>query len=223
MQRTYQLSLHGAVHPSEKTYERIRAQGRARRFADGEFIQHQGDEPDGLWVVVSGQVMSGRYGVDGGLTVFGVYGSGDLFGELSYLGRIPRLADAVADGPVELVWLDDAACRSMIGSDVDFTMLLLHSLASQLRIATERIDIDRQVRPEIRLARSLLAMVVPDDGKVTATHQHLADLIGVSRVTLGSVVKRLEQAGLVEGHYGEITILDRQKLENWVAANAQAA
>lgn len=196
------------------------ARGKRRQFSDGEFIQHRGDVADGFWIVIKGQIMSGRYAADGSLTIFAVLGPGDMLGENSFLAGTPRLADIVSDGASELVFIDGPTLKALIAEDPDVSMLLLHSLASQLHSAFERIDLDRQVKPEIRLARSLSGMVVAEDGRISVTQQHLADLIGVSRVTLGAALKRLEDAGLIEHRYGTIRIHDRKQLKRWIAANS---
>ena len=52
-----------------------------------------------------------------------------------------------------------------------------------------------------------------DSATVRATQQQLADLLGVSRVTLGAALRDLTARGLVETGYGRIRLVpgsDRQ-------------
>jgi len=212
MQRTYRLSLQGPINISERSRAALIALGKPRRYTDGQFIMQQGDKPRGFFAVVSGQVMVGRYGGDGNLTIFGVAGAGDLFGEQAFLVNQPRLADAVADGAVEVVHIDGTVFRKLIATDPDLSMLIIRSLAQQLYVATQRLDSDRMTLAG-RLAQVLLSMESDGDQAVTCTQQQLADLIGVSRVSLGMAVRQLEKAGAIAGGYGKVRIVDRTLLE----------
>ena len=51
-----------------------------------------------------------------------------------------------------------------------------------------------------------------DGTQVMATQQDLADLVGVSRVSLGEAMTRLQVAGVIEPGYGFVTIRDRRAL-----------
>ena len=51
-----------------------------------------------------------------------------------------------------------------------------------------------------------------DGTQVMATQQDLADLVGVSRVSLGKAMTRLQVAGVIEPGYGFVTIRDRAAL-----------
>jgi len=218
MQRTYRLRLKSAVAIPESARQRLFALGRKRQFTDGQFLFQQGDTARGFYAVVSGQVMVGRYAADGSLTVFGVAGSGDLLGELAFFAGSPRITDCVADGPVELVEFDKALFKRVIMVDPEMTMIMLRSLAGQLKAALERIDSDRTLTLPDRLAQVLLGMDADSDADVTCTQQQLADLIGVSRVSLGSALRQLEKSGAVAGSYGRIRIVDRALLEARLAA-----
>jgi len=213
MQRTYRLRLKSAVAIPEAARQRMFALGRKWQFADGQFVFHQGDAARGFYAVVSGQVMVGRYAPDGSLAVYGVAGSGDLVGELAFFAGAPRLSDCVADGPVELVEFDKAIFKRVIMIDPEMTMILIRSLAGQLKVALERIDADRTLTLPDRLAQALLGMEADSDADVACTQQQLADLIGVSRVSLGSALRQLEKSGAVAGSYGRIRIVDRALLE----------
>jgi CRP/FNR family transcriptional regulator, cyclic AMP receptor protein len=212
MQRTYRLRLKGAITIPESARERLFALGKRRKFADGHFIMHQGEAARGFFAVASGQVMVGRHASNGTLTIYGVAGPGDLFGEQAFFTASARLGDAVADGPVEAIWFDAPLFRRVIANDPELVMLLLRSLAGQLRLLTERVDAERNLTLVDRLAHALLAMDDDSGDVVACTQQQLADLIGVSRVALGGALRQLEKGGAVAGSYGKVRIIDRDAL-----------
>lgn len=222
MQRTYRLRLTGAVAIPESVRMRLFALGKHRTFADGAFLMNQGEAARGFFAVVSGQVMVGRHTAAGSLTIFGVAGPGDLFGEQAFFTGSPRLADAVADGAVEVVWFDAPLFKRAIAKDAELVMLLLRSMASQLRMLTQRVDADRNLTLPDRLVQVLLSMDADSDGEVACTQQQLADLIGVSRVSLGGALRQLEKGGAVAGGYGHVRIVDRAALQGRLAAVSRA-
>lgn len=213
MQRSYHFDLAERTRLSPAERERLAAMAPARRFADGQFVQQQGDPGDAFWAVVEGHVLVGRYAEDGGFTAFAVLGPGDLFGELAFFTGVPRQADALASGPARLVAIDRPLLRRLMAADVGWAELLLRSLGRQLAGALDIIDAERRLGSADRLLRLLRMMAVDADAEadegtsVRATQQQLADLLGVSRVTLGAALRDLTARGLVETGYGRIRLV----------------
>ncbi len=213
MQRTYRLELGGKINIPEATRSRIALLGKRRRFKDGEFVMRQGDAANGFYLLLQGQVIVGRYAANGTLTIFGVAGSGDLFGELAFFAGTPRLADTIADGAVEVVHFDNANYGKIVATEPKLTAMIIKSLASQCRVILERLDAERTMSLADRLAQALLSMETSAGETISCTHQQLGDLIGVSRVSLGVALRQLERSGAIAGSYGKVRIIDRQQLE----------
>lgn len=211
MQRTYHFTTmeRSTLSPSELA--RLAARARVREFTDGQFVQHQGDPGDAFWAVVVGHVTIGRYSQDGGFTHFGVMGPGDMFGELAFFTGAPRQVDALASGTARLIAIDRPMLRQLMAVDVEWAELLLRSLSRQLAITLDALDAERRLSTPDRLLALLRAMAADTDssesrGRVTATQQQLADLLGVSRVTIGAAMRDLAARGLVERGYGFICL-----------------
>lgn len=208
MQRSYHFALAERTGLSQAERERLAAMAPMRSLADGQFVQHQGDPGDAFWVVCEGNVLAGRHAEDGRFTAFAVLGPGDIFGELAFFTGVPRQADAIASGPARLIAIDRPLLRRLMADDIGWAELLLRSLSRQLAVTLDIIDAARRLPTADRLARLLAAMAAdaPDRCTVRATQQQLADLLGVSRVTLGVALRDLTARGLVERGYGRIRI-----------------
>jgi CRP/FNR family transcriptional regulator, cyclic AMP receptor protein len=206
MQRTYQFGDIFSTRLSRELVERLTKEGQRRRFADGVLFQQQGEDSNGFWLIETGQVKTCRHGSKGELTVFAVFGPGDIFGELAFFAGIARQVDALADGDVDAIWIGALLIKKLLATDPDFSFFLLQSMANQLRIALDRVEEQRNLSAAPRLARALADMVSRGATKVNCTQQELSDLIGVSRVTTGQILARLERAGLIERGYGWISI-----------------
>lgn len=213
MQRTYQLTLTGALRLPEDVRARLIAIGKLRRFADGQAVMREGDTADGFGVVTEGQVMVGRHAANGALTVLAIIGPGDCFGEQAFLTETPRLVDAIADGPAAVSWIDGAGFRKAVEGDPQLAMLMLRSLAWQLRASLDRVDAARRMTLDQRVATALLQMCNVTDGVIETTQQELADLVGVSRVAVGTALRHFERSGAIALSYGKITIHQPVALE----------
>lgn len=212
MQSTYQLSSFGSIRADPALAALLRREGRAIAYAAGQMVQQQGDSGDGFWMIESGRIALCRFGADGGVIVFGVMGAGDLFGELAYFGGTARQVDAVAEEPAVLVRVGAVQIERLLAEEPDFARALLASLAHQLRLALDQIDRDRSLTAEARIARLLLDLAERDGSALAVTQQSLADRAGVSRVTAGQVLARLEQTGAIRRGYRQIAVIDYQAL-----------
>lgn len=212
MQSTYQLSPIGPTRADPALAALLRREGRRVTYSAGQVIQQQGDNGDGFWMIESGHVAICRFGADGGVTVFGVMGPGDLFGELAHFAGTARQVDALAEEPAVLVRVGAAQVDRLLAQEPDFARALLASLAHQLRLALDQIDRDRSLTAEARIARLLLDIAERDGSELALTQQSLADRAGVSRVTAGQVLAKLERAGAIRRGYRKITIAGQAAL-----------
>ena len=208
MQRSYQLALAERTRLAGGERDRLFAAREPRGFADGQFVQHQGDPGDAFWAVIEGHVLVGRYAEDGAFTAFAVLGPGDIFGELAFFTGMERQVDAIASGPARLIAIDRPLLRGLMQEDVGWAELLLRSLGRQLAVSLDIIDAERRLPTAERLRRLLTAMAAeaPDGRTIRATQQQLADLLGVSRVTLGAALRALAARGALICGYGHIEL-----------------
>ncbi len=209
MQRSYHFAMAERSRLSAREIAQLAARARVQHFAGGQFIQHQGDPGDAFWAVVDGHVTIGRHSEDGVFTHFAVLAAGDLFGELAFFTGVPRQVDAIADGSASMIAIDRPLLRQLMAADVGWAELLLRSLSRQLASALDTIDADRRLSTTERLANLLVTMARSDADRdiVRATQQQLADLLGVSRVTLGAALADLAKQNQVRRHYGYIRLL----------------
>jgi CRP/FNR family cyclic AMP-dependent transcriptional regulator len=191
------------------------ARGQARHFDKGQIIQQRGDPAREFWYVERGSVQIGRYGIDGRLTLFALIGAGDTFGELAFMGEFPRTVDAIAGSDCQLIRIGDQELHSLMASDPAVTRLLLKTMALTVQQAFDLIESSRNLSVPQRLAQALLQLC-GDQGngtEIMATQQDLADLVGVSRVSLGKALAGLQAAGFIEPGYGFVTIRDGAALQ----------
>ncbi|MFC1489540.1 cyclic nucleotide-binding domain-containing protein, partial [Thermodesulfobacteriota bacterium] len=123
-------------------------------FQDGQIIFKEGNAGDWIYIIESGTVelykMAGEEKV-----VIEVLNPGDIFGELSYIARIPRTLTARAVGETTLGILDrsilDQQFNKLSGS---FRMILVN-LALRLERTTEKTSSSKLRRKDPRIPKVL--------------------------------------------------------------------
>jgi CRP/FNR family transcriptional regulator, cyclic AMP receptor protein len=206
-----------ASFPAELQAE-LRKKAVRRQFLSGQFLQHRGDHADGFWVIDKGQVKLGHQDAQGTMHVLFILGPGDSFGELACLGQFTRVLDAEALGKVELTWVSDKIMSEVIAGSTDIAREMLKILAKQLQEALDNLLVFRNMPAPKRLAQRLLAFVADREPpvKLGIKQQELAELIGVSRMTIASALSDLETLGLVTRHYGHLVIEDPTARRHWM-------
>ncbi|MGH2496785.1 MAG: adenylate/guanylate cyclase domain-containing protein [Ktedonobacteraceae bacterium] len=117
-------------HISLKLLEMIKREGMIRYYRDGEVRFHQGDEPDGLYFLLHGQV---RILTDG---IFLVTRCADeAIGEQAFINQTIRSATVVAQGVVKALVLPRLLVERLMG-DSTFTGNLLRFVSQKLGEAT---------------------------------------------------------------------------------------
>lgn len=208
-----------ASFPEELQTE-LRAKAIRRSFAPGQFLHHRGDAADGFWIVENGQVKCGHQDAQGNMHVLFILGPGDSFGELACLGQFERVLDIEALGKVDMLWVSEKIFSEAMGRSPDIVREMLKILAKQLQEALDNLLVFRNMSAPKRLAQRLIAFAVDREPpvKLGIKQQELAELIGVSRMTIASALSELESKGLVTRRYGHLVIEDPAALRDWMKA-----
>jgi CRP-like cAMP-binding protein len=193
-----------------------------RKYEPGQLIQHRGDAIDGFAVIDIGQVKTGHYQADGDMRVLAILGAGDSFGELACLGGFGRVADAEAIGNAELLWISEAEFSRVLDSSPEVSKGLLRAIAIQLQEALDNLLAFQKQPAGKKLARRLLALCAdrPAPVQLAIRQSELAELVGVSRMTIVTTLGTFEAKGLVKRHYGKITVVNPTALGAWLKHKA---
>jgi CRP/FNR family transcriptional regulator, cyclic AMP receptor protein len=204
---------------SEGLLRRVRAAAKAITYRDGELIHARGDLKPGLSIVRAGAVRFGNAGSDGSYVTTTLMGPGQSFGEFTLFGDLPRTHDAIAVGPTIVDQLDRARVNRLLADTPELWRALMIATTKRLHDAVELLDDFRRLPLPALAAKVLLSLPHSpgDDAVVECNQSDLAFTLGVSRVSVGKALAQLQQAGFLVLGYGTITIVDRAKLERWLA------
>ncbi|MFB4393289.1 MULTISPECIES: Crp/Fnr family transcriptional regulator [unclassified Pseudomonas] len=194
------------------------ALAKPRTLAAGQCLFQRGDPPCGLYAVLSGAMRVGAVSSDGKEALLTLVESPYWFGEISLFDGQPRTHDAFAEGATQLLWIPQAALLDWLSRHPvhwrDLALLMSH----KLRWVFIALEQQHLLAAAPRLAHRLLQIAEgygerdEPQWRLQLSQEQLALMLSLSRQTINQILKHLEQAGVVRLAYGEVQILDAERL-----------
>ncbi len=185
-----------------------------RTYPKNQMIYWQESPADKFYYLKSGSVkifLSSENGMEKTLTVLE---SGNIFGEAAFFDGQPRVSSAKTLAPSEIITVTRKNLLECIRREPQLAMNLLTYLSQTIRMLSAQVDAMTFLQADQRIARLLLNLAV--NGSVTATHDDLAGLAGVSRVTVSRILNIFARKGWVSTSYREILLLDEPGLTEFI-------
>jgi CRP/FNR family transcriptional regulator, cyclic AMP receptor protein len=150
--------------------------------------------------------------------------SGEVFGEMASMGRMPRSASAVAQSDCRVIGLDDGQFHAALGRNPGFALMLMSIMASRLRDTIgsfgapaseakwrEAAALDKQLLADLAQVLGPAARFRYKAGRIIVREGHVG--VGLFAVLEGRVAIRIGDS-IVEkvgpgGIFGEMSLVDR--------------
>jgi CRP/FNR family transcriptional regulator len=155
-------------------------------------------------------------------------GPGEIFGELAMLDGDKRSASAEALSEGELLALPANDVRALLARHPEISLKLVAGLVRRLRAANVRLSRQSFQTVPSRVAGILaqLSREAQDNGSgegeeteevtINMNQTDLAQLAGTSRESVSRFLAELERAGVVRSGRGRVTVLEPEKLRNYI-------
>jgi CRP/FNR family transcriptional regulator len=212
----------------EGELERFSQVAVPRSFPAGTRVFHEGDSSDACYIVREGSFRVTREHSDGRAITLATLGPGEIFGELAMLDGDTRSASAesITDGTLLALPANDV--RSLLGRNPEIALKLVAGLVRRLRAANMRLSRQSFQTVPSRVA-GILAQLSREgqeggadaDGEMSEVtirmnQTDLAQLAGTSRESVSRFLAELERAGVVRSGRGRVTVLQPNKLRNYI-------
>ena len=191
---------------------------RERHLSAGQRLFQRGDPPCGLYAVLEGAVRIGTVNEQGKEALLSLIEAPHWFGEICLFDGQPRTHDAYAVGPALLLQVPQAAMLQWLDKHPEHWRQLALLMSHKLRLTFISLEQMTLMPAAVRLAHRML-MIAEGYGEIEHSRrvlqlpqEQLASMLGLSRQTTNQLLKELQGQGVVQLHYGEITILDAQRL-----------
>ena len=213
----------------EGELERFSQVAVPRSFPAGTRVFHEGDSSDASYIVSGGSFRVTREHSDGRAITLATLGPGEIFGELAMLDGDTRSASAesITDGTLLALPANDV--RSLLARNPEIALKLVAGLVRRLRAANMRLSRQSFQTVPSRVA-GILAQLSREgqenkdgdgDGEmqevtIRMNQTDLAQLAGTSRESVSRFLAELERAGVVRSGRGRVTVLQPNKLRNYI-------
>lgn len=194
---------------------------RAYEAVKGEYLFFEGDKSDRIYIAPRGRIKVVRHSPEGKEVLLEVVPAGRPFALLSGIERYPLSASAVAMEDCALLSIDSEHFLSLLTSNPELSLSVIHDLVNRLRDARDRIRSLALERVEQRIARVLLTLVDSlgkrTEGRIVLdlmlTRQDIASMVGTTVESAIRTMSRFQKDKiLVTAHGGRIEILDVEAL-----------
>jgi CRP/FNR family transcriptional regulator, dissimilatory nitrate respiration regulator len=207
---------------SEVELAQISAGCREFRIKKNEVLFHKGDQPEGMHVVVMGQMKLALPSSQGVEKIVHMCGPGATFGEaVVFLDKpYPVSAQAMTESLVLLVskrvLLDAMDSNAMLSRKMLASLSSrLHELLGDMETCTLRTSMQRVV---CYLIQAAPADETPEfDVALQSSKQNIASQMNLAPETFSRVLGHLSEKGLIKVKGRTITVLNRQLLRNFNA------
>ncbi len=196
--------------------EQLASVALLQRYDRGQMIFHEGREAGGLYAVASGLVRIYKASLSGKEQILHVFGPGEAFAEVAVFKGVSLPANAQALEPSEILFVPKSGLLSVIRADPDVALDMLALLSMRLRHFVAKIEELSLKEVPARLAAHLLLLRNAqgnDEVRLDLPKGQLASWLGTIPETFSRVLKRLENAGIIQVEGQELRILDPDRLE----------
>ncbi|MFC6301033.1 cyclic nucleotide-binding domain-containing protein [Pseudomonas sp. CCM 7893] len=212
------LTGHWYSHLPATLQDSLLANARLRHLTAGQYLFKRGDPPCGLYAVLEGTVRISAVSEQGKEAVLSLVELPHWFGEISVFDGLPRTHDACAVGPCTLLQVPQPAMLQILEEHPRYWRDMALLMSQKLRLTFINIEQLSLMPASVRVAHRLL-MIAEGYGEIEQARrmlqlpqEDLAAMLSLSRQTTNALLKDLQSQGIVRLGYGEIEILDVQRL-----------
>jgi CRP/FNR family transcriptional regulator, cyclic AMP receptor protein len=194
------------------------AAARVRRLSPGQRLFKRGDPPCGLYAVLEGSVRIGAVSEQGKEALLSLVESPHWFGEICLFDGQPRTHDAVGLGHCVLLHIPQTALLTLLDEQPAYWRQLALLMSQKLRLTFINLEQLSLMPTAARLAHRLLMIaegygeIDPPRRVLQLPQEQLASMLSLSRQTTNQILNDLQGQGIVSLKYGEIEILDAERL-----------
>ena len=194
----------------------IAAAGKVRELVRGDVLFEAGDEPDSIYVVLSGRIAIaiGNRPFDHRESVIALMDEGDLFGEMGMLDTSPRSAGARALEISTVLEIPYSAVHAQLDTSNHLLWNVIRMLSQRLRAMDQALADSVFLDVTGRTTKRLLDLSGGNDEfTLPVTQEELAGMVGASRERVNKAIASFIKLKWLEQHDRTYHIIDRAKLQ----------
>ena len=193
---------------------------RQTTLAPGAVLFEQGEESDGLYIVISGIVRIYLTADDGREATISLLEDGEMIGEIALLDGLPRSAGAAALTETRLIFIPHRPLCELLDSSTKLARQVMLMLCERLRAANGQVDqaIFHDLRYRLLVLLRQIAVIhgrVEKDVAVVdldVSQGMLAQMLGASREAVNKQLRALAKEGRIVMDGRQIQVFKQPRL-----------
>lgn len=206
----------------EEELAHLLAVSTRKTYREGEIIYLQGQTSKEFFFISSGKIKVSILREDGSEKILSIQENNTFFGEYAAFDRQPHFATATALERSEIARIPIEGAEAVIRANPAVSLLIINRIARKFRSLGFQVEGLAFLDAQRRIARILVSLAnevgEEEAGGVTIrkgiTHEDLANLTGLSRVRVTTILNNFERADIITKRRGELTIVDFAGLRN---------
>ena len=187
--------------------------GRDVEMLRGDVLFREGDDPDELFVVLSGRIAIANKSIDGRESMVALMEEGDLFGEMGLFDGRGRSAEARALETSVVTAVPYGPVRNLYKDDPALLWRVVAMLAGRLRTMDTALADSVFLDVTGRTAKRLLDLAGEEDEfSLPITQEELAGMVGASRERVNKAIASFIRLGWIEQIDRTYRITNREQL-----------
>lgn len=166
-----------------------------QEYKKGQIIYAEGEEPENLWILLKGKVKKYKSGIGDRVQILRLYRPVQYFGHRAYFAQEPYVSTAAAFEPSTVGWINMEIVESLIRSNNELAMFIIHNLSKTLGGSDTKIVNLTQKHIRGRLAEALLLLAdsygLEDDNSTLKIYMSREDLANLSNMTTANAIRTL--------------------------------
>lgn len=190
-----------------------------RCFSSGEILFSQGDAANEFYYLLSGLSLTYTLLEDGRERNILISWPDRIFGASTFFEKVPRRASAIAIKPCQVLVIDEALYLDCCQRFPDFQEILLREISMDLGTLFDELADASMMNAELRVARFLCRRFAngqhtgtEDQPELPYTQDFIANVLGMSRMSISKAVGSLSARHWIETSYGMIRVLNPEAL-----------
>jgi len=193
----------------------------SHRVKKGTVLFCKGDTGSKLYVVCAGAVRISATSEQGSYAIFNMIAPGDIFGEIAFLDRGPRTADAVVVENGEVMAIERRDFILLLRERPEVSMRLIEILCSRLRRTSEQVEDIIFLGLPHRLAKVLLHLYQRSSthgahDKIRITQHELSQMIGASRESTNKQLRDWQRRKWLRLERNSVVVLAPEALKGLI-------
>ena len=198
---------------AESLWEVLGRKETPRLYPGNQMIYRQGELAERFYYLKSGRVrifMSSENGQEKTLTLLE---QGNIFGEAAFFDGLPRVSSARTLEKSQIIPINREVLLNCFREEPMLAFQLLHLFSKTVRMLSNQVDHMTFLQADRRIAKILTELSGGRGGEpIACSHEDLASMAGVSRVTVSRVVSEFARRGWISTQYRSIQILNLEAL-----------